>query len=212
MMNRNIVLWFNRIIASTVSVMIIFTAGCASMISTKEELKNLADNEGVVVGSIFLTAQKLNKNEPKWDFLKGGVTEERAYTVYFTKKKPNSKWAEPYMMTVKPGQEEIFIKKLPAGDYMIDYLEPAKTLMIFSAYPVFINLKYKFKVKPRQTSYIGKFVVNLPDRLISGRFARTGVLDAQVRTLEKLRPEHTDILRNTTKDLASLEMKNNSAR
>ena len=57
-------------------VALIWISGCATMISTKEELQNLLENEGVVIGSVLLTVEKGPESESGWAFLKGSKADE----------------------------------------------------------------------------------------------------------------------------------------
>ena len=66
-----------------------------------------------------------------------------------------------------------------------------------------LTLAINFNVKPRQTSYIGKLVVNFPDRITAGSPVRVEILDTQEETIEKLKGEHPSIVPNTVKELAT---------
>ena len=56
-------------------------SGCASMTSSTEELQSLGENEGIVVGSVLLTAAKGDTEESGWAFLKGRKAGELEYSV-----------------------------------------------------------------------------------------------------------------------------------
>ena len=177
---------------------VVMLSGCASMVSSKEELQSLGENEGIVVGSVLLTAPKGDANESGWAFLKGKKASESEYSVSFSEIGSNP-FKTNYTVLATPGKEEVFIKKLPAGSYNID----AITLSGFLAPQLRLALFFNFNVKPRQTSYIGKLVVDFPDRLTAGSPVRVDILDAQQETIEKLRGEHPSIVPNTVKELAT---------
>ena len=51
-------------------IAIIWITSCYSMVSTKEELQNLLENEGVVIGSVLLTVEQRPESESGWAFLR----------------------------------------------------------------------------------------------------------------------------------------------
>ena len=179
-------------------LVLILMAGCASMVSTKEELQNLAQNEGVIIGSVLLTVEKGKDDESGWAFLKGRKAGELDWSVSIQEVGLNP-FSTTYSIPAKPGQEELFIKKLPAGSYNMVRVQPVGLF----APNIYLSLRVTFTVKPRQTSYIGKLTVHFPDRIAFGSPARADILDAQDETIEKLRIEHSSILGNTVKDLAT---------
>jgi len=186
----------HRVIPAVIAL--IFMAGCASMVSTKEELQNLPENEGVVIGSVLLTAEKGKEDESGWAFLKGRKVGELDWSVSIQKAQ-FIPFATTYSIPAIPGKEEIFIKNLPAGSYNMLRLQPVGLF----APNLYLSLVVNFEVKPRQTSYIGKLAVKFPDRITLGSRVRVDILDAQDETIEKLRGEHSSILGNTVKDLAT---------
>lgn len=195
---------FNESMARTIPLMFaaILMTGCASsMVSTKEELQSLSENEGVVIGSILFIAEKGVENESAWAFLRGRKADEVEWTVSFGELGLNP-FATTYTISARPGKEEVFIKKLPPGNYNIQRASPAGFLGLSSNQ--YVRLTIYFKVEPRQTSYIGKLVLNLPDRIMFGSPVRVAISDSQEETVEKLGSEHSSILGNTIKDLATL--------
>lgn len=173
-------------------------SGCASMTSSKEELQSLGENEGIVVGSVLLTAAKGDAEESGWAFLKGRKAGELEYSVLISETGFNPLKTN-YSVPATPGKEEMFVKKLPAGSYNMNELRPSGLL----APQLRLTLAINFNVRPRQTSYIGKLVVNFPDRITVGSAVRVEILDAQVETIEKLRGEHPSVVSNTVRELAT---------
>jgi hypothetical protein len=185
-------------------IAILLVVGCASMVSTKEELQNLSENEGVVIGSVLLTVEEGKEGESGWAFLKGKKAGDLDWTISIravSLREPGIiLLATKYSIPAKPGVEEYFIKKLPAGSYSMRRMQPVGLF----APDIYLSLPVSFTVKPRQTSYIGKLAVGLPNRIAVGSLVRVAVLDAQDETIEKLRGEHSHVvLENTAKDLAT---------
>ena len=172
--------------------------GCAAMTSSKEELQTLGPNEGVIVGSVLLTAAKGDGDESGWAFFKGRKAGELEYSLSVSEIGFNP-LKTTYRLPARPGKEEVFIRKLPAGSYNMDSISPSG----FLAPQLSLTLAIHFIVKPRQTSYIGKLVVEFPDRITAGSPVRVAILDAQQETLESLKGEHPSIVSNTVKELAT---------
>jgi len=173
-------------------------SGCASMTSSKEELQSLGENEGIVVGSVLLSAANVDADESGWAFLRGRKAGELEYSVSISEAVFNP-FQTTYSVPAKPGKEEVFVKKLPVGSYNMNEITPSG----FLAPQLVLTLTINFNVKPRQTSYIGKLVVNFPDRIMMGSPAHVEILDAQEETVEKLRGEYPSIVPNMVKELAT---------
>ena len=174
------------------------------MVSTKEELQDLSENEGVVIGSILVTAEKGPEGESALAGLFKGARAENVEWSIFIWETGFNPFKTTYHIVVKPASEEIFIKKLPVGSYRVDRMEqifagtkPPRALEL--------HMSVHFSVKPRQTSYIGKLAVDFPHRMRLGSQAKVRVLDASGETVEKLRVGHPSIAGNAVKDLATLE-------
>jgi len=195
MAHKNDVLRFNIHVAA---LALILLSGCASMTSTNEELQVLGENEGIVIGSVLLSAPKVAADESGWAFLRGRKAGELKYSVSISRAGFNP-LTTTYSVPAIPGKEEVFIKKLPAGGYNMNELTPSG----FLAPQLSLTLAVNFDVRPRQTSYIGKLVVNFPDRIAVGSPAHVEILDAQEETIEKLSGEHPTVVPNTVKELAT---------
>lgn len=192
--------------ALSVSCLAMFS-GCASMVSSKEELQKVGENEGVVFGSFVINVEKSQGNETGRAFLKGLKASDTTYAVIISEYeflgnrfsdqfranplKPN------YVIRATPEKEEIFIKKLPAGTYRIENIrrEGFGTLEF--------DLEVYFTVAPKQTTYIGKVTVQFPDRITRGSPVRTNVADAQRETTELLKNEHGKSLSNVVNALVT---------
>jgi hypothetical protein len=177
---------------------LIMLSGCASMTSSKGELQALGENEGIVVGSVLLTAEKVDAEESGWAFLKGRKAGDLEYSISISETAFNP-LEIVYSVPAKPGKEAVFIKKLPIGNYNMDNLRPSGIFVP----KLRLNLDINFNVKPRQTTYIGKLVVNFPDRIDAGSRVRVEIQDAQEETIGKLKDEHPSIVPDTVKELAT---------
>jgi len=186
-------------------ILVLGLIGCASpMVSSKEELQSLGENEGVVFGSFLINVEKGEENESGWDFLKGSKAGDSEYGVSITEMtrfeaellKALVPFKTSYKFTVKPEQEFKFVKKLPAGTYQVAKIDE----LGFSN--AFVHLGVGFAVRPKQTTYIGRLTVLFPYRNMVGSPVGTKVTDAQEETIDSLRNEHGELVfSNIVKEL-----------
>lgn len=182
-------------IFTLVVVLVLGLTGCASMVSSKEELQSLGENEGIVIGSFVINVEKGEENESGWAFLKGRKTGNFDYGVSIIERSASTAaevanalipFKTKYGFKVKPEQEFTFIKKLPAGTYQVASIEQ----LGFSN--AFVNVGVNFTVRPKQTTYIGRLTVQFPHRAMTGSRVSMMVADAQEETINSLKKEHGD--------------------
>ena len=161
-------------------------SGCGSMVSTKEELQSVGENEGIVFGSFIITVEKGEQNESGWAFLKGQKAGDATYSGIGSERGLNPIKAR-YTIRSTPGKEDIFVKKLPAGDYQIEKISKDGFTNLE------VNLRVNFRVTPKQTNYIGRLTVQFPDRIMVGSRVRANVTDAQQETVQKLGSEEKSV-------------------
>ncbi|MGH8613556.1 MAG: ankyrin repeat domain-containing protein [Gammaproteobacteria bacterium] len=175
-------------------------SGCASMVSSKEELQNVGETEGIVFGSFVINVEKSQGNETGGAFLKGLKAGDTTYAVIiseyeflgnrFSDQFRSNPLKPLYVVRATPGKEEIFIKKLPAGVYRIEKLQREGFGKLE------FDLEVYFTVTPKLTTYIGKVTVQFPDRITPASPVRTNVADAQRETTELLKNEYGKSLSN----------------
>jgi len=168
------------------------------MVSSKEELQDVASNEGVVFGSFVINLEKGQEKESGWAFLQGQKAGDATYAVVISEKGFNP-LKQNYIIRAKPEKEETFIKKLPAGDYQIQKIQKEGFTNLE------LNLRVNFTVTPGQTTYIGQFTVQFPDRLRVGSPVRMKVADAQRETTDLLKNEHDKSLSHVIKALMAIQ-------
>lgn len=149
-------------------LLILLFTGCAtSMKMTPTELRNLAPNEGVIVGSLIVKGGKDLLGRTKWELVA---------------KNDSGMFSKQFSITANRDEgEEIFASKLPAGDYNFSELRQTG----FSTFKAKTNLR--FTVQPNKPVYIGRIVIEFPPGLInmSTKF-HIKVDDAKEDVMEKV--------------------------
>lgn len=158
--------------------------GCASMTSSKEELQNVGENEGVVYGSFVINVEKGEGNEPVWAFLKGQKAGDATYDIMISSSGLNP-FKLSYIIRARPEKEEVFIKKLPAGQYRVEKIAKEG----FTTLELPLEDVY-FRVVPSQTTYVGKLTVQFTNRIMVGSPVSVIVGNAQQETSESLKGEY----------------------
>jgi len=147
-----------------IAALLIGLAGCALAPYANEDMKNIADDEGVVVVSILLTTDERpvpdeNTGKP---FDKGGMHGPvRAKYARCSFGVPGTIFSHPsevfYSGELKVNQENYLLRKLTKGEYDFYHI---------SCSGMRINFNYPFKVEPGKAAYLGKFVVAFPKYLV----------------------------------------------
>lgn len=193
----------SRMVSSIFSVMAVsvicmsMLSSCASMVSTDNELQNVGENEGIVFGSFVINVEKGEENKSGWAFL-GQKASDATYEVSISKRESNP-FKLNYLIRATPEKEEIFIKKLPAGNYYIH----AITKLGFSNLKM--NFRVNFRVIPKRTTYIGKLIVQFPSRIRQGSPARMNVVDTQQKSTELLKTEYEKSLSEVIEELMTIQ-------
>ena len=65
---------------------VVMLSGCASMVSSKEELQNIGENEGIVFGSFVINVEKGEESESGWAFLRGQKASDATYAVIISER------------------------------------------------------------------------------------------------------------------------------
>ena len=167
------------------------------MTSSKEELQSIGENEGVVFGSFVINVEPSEGSESGLGFLKGQKAANATYAVIFAKSELNP-LKQRYVIRARPEKEAVFIRKLPVGQYQIEKISKEG----------FTNLELElrnvnFRVMPKQTTYIGKVIMQFPNRIMAGSPVRVNVADAEQEATDSLRGEHEKSLSRVVKELAT---------
>jgi hypothetical protein len=184
---------------------ILLLSGCVgSMNALNFELKNLKENEGIIIGSYLANAKEWRSE--KYDY-------ESLYTYTGTKKPSDVKYEITmekdsnnfltsrlvYKDEVSPGKEYVFIKNLSEGNYYINTVHKTGIVM-FPSLLKGTDDSAIIKVKRGKVTYIGRLVVNInPGR--KGRQFNLQVQDEQEKTLAELKNDYAEFLLDVEKKL-----------
>lgn len=173
------------------SLVAILLVGCATMQSPKEELQGMSKEEGIIIGSVLLSVQPGEAQESGWAWLKGRKAAEQDYAldVHETGSKL---FSTRYTIQIKAGEENIFLKKLPAGSYRFLHIQTGSGQA---------DVGIGFTVTPGQATYIGKLVIIMPDRIRPGTEVTYSIEDEQEKIVKHVSGEYQGLLPTLTKSL-----------
>lgn len=142
-----------------------------------EQLTDLAADEGIVFGSVRV---EISDEESGGVF--GRNAKEFRYRITLLgppEERERSLFTDEWQLLVRPGEERIFVARLPVGDLALGTARPT---------PFFgseFELRGRFTVDAAQPTYIGRLVLTFPSRL--GTFTEIDV--AVDDTLDAIRGE-----------------------
>lgn len=99
-------------------------------------------------------------------------------------------YAGRYELAVTPGEERIFVARLPAGDYLI------KSFLYEGLSVIGGDLGLIFSVAPDETRYIGRLALDVPRRVTMGTPYTYTVEDARDAAFAVVHKEHPDLGRH----------------
>jgi len=189
------------------SLLIIFSGCATSMEMRPSDVKELKSDEGVVFGSILI--RKLSETED----MKTSTNEKggKVWTVNMvdSRKSPvkySLSGADAAVQT-REGLETPFVTKLAAGEYR--FIEASAQVF---AGTLNLPLNITFRVDPGRTVYIGKLVIEMPQKMdkrvlgiASGTSFTFRVEDSQEATAESLKGEYGEVLEGAVKELMAFK-------
>ena len=133
----------------------LIVVGCATtMQMSSEELKRVAPNEGIIVGSIQIKGGKDILGRKKFKLVAKSTKDTGLMSSLSTS------GFEYAIQASRNGEEEVFVTRMPAGNYQFwKFYQPG-----FSTFTMKTNIQ--FKVQPGKSTYIGRLVVEYPPGLI----------------------------------------------
>ena len=138
-------------------------------------------DRGVVIGSVLVQAEQ---DAPRSWFNRlfgrtaaGFTYQFEILRVQVTDPKGKHPYLARYQLDAKPGEERIFVARLPVGTYRF------KTFHHEGLSAMGGDVGVNFSVAPETTAYIGRLVLELPRRVAMGTSYIYQVQDARATTL-----------------------------
>ena len=185
-------------------LLLLLTGACTSMHPLHlgpEQLGELEADEGLVFGSV-----RVEVTDEESGGLFGRNAEDFRYRITLLgprEDRDGALFTDEWQVFVHPGEERVFVARLPAGDLALGGARPT---------PFFGSeflLSGSFTVDPTQPTYIGRLVLTFPARL--GSFTE---VDLRVDDTHEIRPvidaAYGDLTARAKVDL--IEVRNDRAR
>jgi hypothetical protein len=168
-------------------------AGCATPLLDMSggRIEPAGPDGGVVIGSVLVQAEQ----EPPSSWFNrlfgrkaaGFVYDFELVKVDVTDPEGAHPYAARYALDAKPGEERIFVARLPVGTYLF------KTFHHEGLSAMGGDLGLTFSVAPDATRYIGRLFLEVPRRVTMGVPFNYMVQDARDATLAAVRKQHPDV-------------------
>ena len=171
-------------------------AGCTtpSLDMSGGRIELAGPDGGVVIGSVLVQAEQEPPNS--WfNRLFGRKAAGFTYDFEIVRvdtidSKGAGPYADRYELDVIPGEERIFVARLPVGDYLIKSFRYEGLSVIGG------DLGLIFSVAPDATRYVGRLVLDVPRRVTIGTPYTYTVEDSRDAAFAVLHKEHPDLGRH----------------
>jgi len=171
-------------------MVILSVAACAKSVDfdmAGEQLTPLGPEWGIVVGSVLVKPRRLpdERGKPRDDA-------DMMYEFDIVQSQPGdpegeSHYAERYRLECKAGEERVFISRLHTGRYMMRSF--AQDRMVGKGG----DLGLVFESMAGEVRYVGRLLVEVPQRVSSGKEYRYTVENAREATLMKMATLHPEL-------------------
>jgi len=143
---------------------------------------------GVVIGSVLVQSEKVASDEHATGHNVSGSSYEFDI-VRIQPGDPNGEgpYVEKYRLDAKSGEERIFISRLRSGQYLIRSFRDEEVTGLGG------ELDLVFASMAGEIRYIGRVLVEIPQRLSRGKGYRFTVENAREPTLAQVSQQHADL-------------------
>ncbi len=180
-----------------VGILTIFAlAGCTtpSLDMSGGPIRPPGPDGGMVIGSVLVQAEKEPPNSwfnRLFGRKAGGFTYDfEIVSINANDPEGERSYEQRYELDAKPGEERIFVARLPTGSYLI------KTFRHEGLSAMGGNLGLIFSVAPDATRYVGRLLLEVPRRVMMGTAFTYKVEDAREATLTAVHKQHPDLGRH----------------
>ncbi|HKY71364.1 MAG TPA: hypothetical protein VJL88_05545 [Nitrospira sp.] len=162
-----------------------FTACAKSFDMSAERLTPLGPEWGIVIGSVLVKAADDNS--------KSGDAGDMTYQFDIVQSLPGSPDGGPnsarYRLEAKAGEERTFVSSLREGKYLFKSFAQKRIVGVGG------DLGLVFESTAGEIRYIGRLVVEIPQRVSRGKEYRFTVENARAGTMTQISNRHPDLAR-----------------
>ena len=172
----------------TALVLALSLAACAKSFDMSDErLSPLGPEWGVVIGSVLVKPVKLAGESGK-----SGDASDTTYEFDIVQSQPGdpegeTPYAERYRLQSKAGEERVFISRLRTGRYMMRSFAQDRIAGTGG------DLGIVFDSMAGEVRYVGRLLVEVPQRVSRGKEYRFTVENGREKTLTKIAEQHPDL-------------------
>lgn len=172
----------------TALVLALLLAACAKSFDMSDErLSPLGPEWGIVIGSVLVKPVKLAGESSK-----SGDASEAKYEFDIVQSQPGdpegeTPYAERYRLQSKAGEERVFISRLRTGRYMMRSFAQDRIAGKGG------DLGIVFDSMAGEVRYVGRLLVEVPQRVSRGKEYRFTVENGREKTLTKIAEQHPDL-------------------
>lgn len=165
-------------------------AACAKSFDMSDEhLSPLGPEWGIVIGSVLVKPVKLAGESSK-----SGDASDTTYDFDIVQSQPGdpegeSPYAERYRLQSKAGEERLFISRLRTGRYMMRSFAQDRIAGKGG------DLGIVFDSMAGEVRYVGRLLVEVPQRVSRGKEYRFTVENGREKTLTKIAEQHPDLVK-----------------
>ena len=174
----------------TALVLALSLAACAKSFDMSDErLSPLGPEWGIVIGSVLVKPVKLAGESSK-----SGDASDTTYDFDIVQSQPGdpegeSPYAERYRLQSKAGEERVFISRLRTGRYMMRSFAQDRIAGKGG------DLGIVFDSMAGEVRYVGRLLVEVPQRVSRGKEYRFTVENGREKTLTKIAEQHPDLVK-----------------
>ena len=174
----------------TALVLALSLAACAKSFDMSDErLSPLGPEWGVVIGSVLVKPVKLSSENGK-----SGDASDTTYEFDIVQSQPGdpegeTPYAERYRLQSKAGEERVFISRLRTGRYMMRSFAQDRIAGKGG------DLGIVFDSMAGEVRYVGRLLVEVPQRVSRGKEYRFTVENGREKTLTKIAEQHPDLVK-----------------
>jgi hypothetical protein len=172
----------------TALVLALSLAACAKSFDMSDErLSPLGPEWGIVIGSVLVKPVKLAGESRK-----SGDASDTTYEFDIVQSQPGdpegeTPYAERYRLQSKAGEERVFISRLRTGRYMMRSFAQDRIAGKGG------DLGIVFDSMAGEVRYVGRLLVEVPQRVSRGKEYRFTVENGREKTLTKIAEQHPDL-------------------